>query len=257
MTPAHSQLGAIPLLTYAPAGPIQSHGAVLFFHGLRASSESHAREAGWLVARGLTVIGVDAPHHGRRHSEVLATMPDALSLPGHYVLLRLLREARAEIPGLVDHVLASGHERVAIAGVSFGAFIALAAAAVEPRLVAFASVLGTPDWTPRDGVVPDDMSIADSPHLHPDVFPPRPLLLLNGAQDDNVRPGPARALATRLRPLYEAAGAGEALVHREYANANHWPKDEDWSDMWKTAGDFLVQAFMGGVAPPRPLESKA
>ena len=238
MTPARSELGSIPLLTYAPDGP--SSGAVLFFHGLRASSESHAREARWLAARGLTVIGVDAPHHGRRHSEVVATMPDALSLPGHYVVLRLLREARAEIPALVDHALACGHAKVAIAGVSFGAFIALAAAAVEPRLAAIASVLGTPDWTPRDVAF---RPISDSPHAHLEAFPPRPLLLLNGAQDDNVRPGPARELTARLRPLYEAAGASHCLVHREYPNANHWPSDEDWSDMWKTTGDFLLQAL--------------
>lgn len=243
MTPTLSEVGSIPLRTWAPEAP--SIGAVLLFHGLRASSESNDREARWLVARGLTVIGVDAPHHGRRHSPVLGNMPDALSLAGHYVLLRLLREARVEIPALVDHAQALGHARVAIAGVSFGAFIALAAGVVEPRLAAIVSVLGTPDWTPRDGVIPDDLraAVAESPLLYPHAFPPRPLLLLNGALDDNVRPGPARELAAKLRPLYASRGASDLLVHHEYPDAHHWPNDADWADMWSRAGGFLVQAF--------------
>ncbi|MBX3226209.1 MAG: alpha/beta fold hydrolase [Labilithrix sp.] len=243
MTP--STAGDIPLLTWAPEPGGEGRGAVLLFHGLRMGADSLAREAGWLVARGFTVLGVDAPHHGRRSSEVVETMPDALTLEGHYVLLRLLREARAEIPALVDHARALGHERVAIAGVSFGAFIALAAAAVEPRLDAFVSILGTPDWTPRDGAVPDDLreAVAESPHHRPEAFAPRPLLLLNGGADDNVRPGPARDLAARLRPLYEAAGAGASLVHHEYPNTPHFVEEPEWADMWQRTGDFLIQAF--------------
>lgn len=44
----------------------------------------------------------------------------------------------------------------------------------------------------------------------------RPLLLLNGGRDVNVRPEPARRLAALLRPLYEDAGVPGRLVHHEY-----------------------------------------
>jgi dipeptidyl aminopeptidase/acylaminoacyl peptidase len=202
-------------------------------------------EAHVLVNAGMTVFLVDAPHHGARHSDVVGTMPDALSLPGHYVLLRLLREARDEIPSIVDHVRGLGHRSVAIGGVSFGAFIALAAAIVEPRLAAIVSLLGTPDWTPRDGVIPDDLAeqVAESPLAHSEAFAPRPLLLLNGALDDNVRPFGARALVEKLRPLYERAGRRRSLVHVEYPNATHFPSPSDWADMWKRTSGFLTDAF--------------
>lgn len=230
----------VPHRILAPAG--ESAGAVLMFHGLRSSIASLEAPGQRLARAGMTAILVDAPHHGGRHSEVLATMPDALSLPGHYVLLQLLREARDEVPGFVDAARALGHTKVAVAGVSFGAFIALAAATVEPRLAATVSILGTPDWTPRDGSVPADLAeaVAESPHLR-SFTPPRPLLLLNGAKDENVRPGGARVLASRLRPVYEAAGI--PLVHREYPETTHWPSGDTWEDMWSTTEQFLLAAF--------------
>jgi hypothetical protein len=242
--PSASVVDGIPLRTYAAAGRSRPGAAVLFYHGLRASAEANDREARALAAAGLTAILPDAPHHGARHSEVLAAMPDALTLEGHRVLLRILREARAEVPRLVDHALAVGHSRVAIAGVSMGGFIALAGATVEPRLAAIVSILGSPDWTPRGGIVPPDLeeAVAESPHLRLGTFPPRPLLLLNGGRDENVPPAPARALAAALAPLYAGAGAGP-LVHHEYPDASHFVDEEVWADLWSRAEAFLVEAL--------------
>lgn len=223
------------------------HGAVLLYHGLRMGSDSLDREARWLAGAGFTVYGVDAPHHGWRHSDVVGSMPDALTIDGYRVLLRILREARNEIPSLVDHALAHGHAKVAIAGVSMGGFIALAAATVEPRLAAIVSLLGTPDWTPRDGDVPPDLveAVTESPHLQPEKFPPRPLLLLNGSRDDNVRPGPTRVFVARLRPLYAKADSGSSagpLIHREY-DTEHYVQEPMWADMWMTSMAFLTRVL--------------
>lgn len=210
-------------------------------------SDSLEREAKWLAGAGFTVYAPDAPHHGARHSDVVGTMPDALTLEGHRVLLRILREARGEIPALVDHVLSQGHAKVAIAGVSMGAFIALAAATVEPRLASVVSLLGTPDWTPRDGDIPPDLveAVTESPHLQPEKFAPRPLLLLNGSRDDNVRPGPMRVFVARLRPLYEAhpeRPRGPAILHREY-DSEHAVPEPLWADMWMTSVAFLTRTL--------------
>jgi alpha-beta hydrolase superfamily lysophospholipase len=238
--PVSSFLGPIPLRTYAPRDHA-AHGVVLLFHGLRTSADAHDKEARSLAAAGMVAILPDAPHHGRRRSAVLDTMPDALGIEGHRVLLRILREARDEVPLLVDHALALGHPRVAIAGISMGAYIALAAATVERRLAAIVSILGSPDWTPRGGDVPEDLArwVADeSPHHRLEAFPPRPLLLVNGGRDENVRPEPARDFAARLRPLYEASGGGP-LIHRELPDAGHCPSEADWNELWSGAVAFL------------------
>lgn len=246
-----SFVGPVPIRTYAPGPDVpRTGGAVLLFHGLRSSMGSLAREAEMLSAAGLTVVLVDAPHHGARHSEVVATMPNALEMPGYATVLDLVRQARDEVPVLVDHLLGEGHRAVAVGGVSFGGFIALAAATVEPRLAAIVSLLGTPDWTPRTGVVPAELVdvVAESPLARHAAFAPRPLLLLNGALDENVPPSGARALAAKLRPLYDASGAGP-LVHHEYPHTTHFTSAEVWHDMWSRAARFLVEAFAASGMP--------
>lgn len=241
--PSLSFAGDVPVRIYAAHGG-EGRAAVLFFHGLRSSGEALDREARAIAAAGVTAIVPDAPHHGARRDAVLESMPDTATLAGYATLLRILREARDEVPGLVDHALGLGYERVAVGGVSMGGYIALAAAVVELRLAAVVSLLGSPDWTPHEGEAaesPGDLAdaLAESPHLRADALAPRPLLLLNGARDVNVPPEPARALTRRLRPLYERLGAGDALVHREY-DVDHFAPPDVWREMVATAATFLA-----------------
>jgi alpha-beta hydrolase superfamily lysophospholipase len=245
LEPSSSIEKGVPLRTYLAANDSR-RGAVLFFHGLRVSSETLDREARALAAAGVTAILPDAPHHGARRSTVLDGMPDTSTPEGYKTLVRILREARDEVPMLVEHVLGSGYERVAIAGVSMGAYIALAAATIEPRLAAIVSILGSPDWTPRgreSADFPD--ALADSPHLCPQAFPPRPLLLLNGGADENVPPEPARIFAARLRPLYDASGGGP-LVHEEYPGVAHAVPEAIWRKMIASVVAFVGRVFTGG-----------
>jgi len=213
-----------------------AHAALLFFHGLRSSSEVLEREARAIAGAGagITVMCPDAPHHGARRSAFLDTMPDTETDEGYARLLTILREARDEVPRLVDHALSLGFERVAIGGVSMGAFIALAAATIEPRLAAVVSILGSPEW--------DEGRAPDSPHRRADTFPPRPLLMLNGARDTNVPPEPARALAAALRPRYEAIGAGDVLIHREW-DVPHFVPEKIWNEMQELTRAFLTRSL--------------
>ena len=202
--------------------------AVLMFHGLRCGKETLAAEARAIADAGFVPLPVDAPHHGARRDAFLETMPDTSTDEGWRRLLVILREGRDEVPALVDDAFAKGHERVAIMGVSMGAYIALAAATVEPRLAAIVSILGSPDWGEPDAAIHS-----------PDVFPPLPLLMLNGARDENVAPDGARALVAALRPRYEALGRSDALVHREW-DVPHFVPAEVWHEMIATATRFLV-----------------
>jgi alpha-beta hydrolase superfamily lysophospholipase len=221
------------------SAPVRTHeadgrGALLLFHGLRSSAASLDAEARAFAAAGVTTFAVDAPHHGARRSVVLETMPDTGTLEGRATLLRILREARDEIPQLVDEVLALGYEKVGVAGVSMGAFIALAAAVIEPRLSVIVSILGSPDWTPFS-----DDPVPDSPHLSPQAFRPRPLLFVNGARDVNVPPEPARRFVAQLRPLYRD---GVSLEHREY-DVDHFARPLVWREMVDAAVAFTSRAL--------------
>jgi uncharacterized protein len=246
-SPVQGLIGGAPVWTLSPEDDARAP-AVLLFHGLRSSSAALHAEAQAIAAAGMTAVLVDAPHHGARRSPVLDAMPDTGTRDGYGTLLRILREGTEEVPALVDHLLGLGHARVAIAGVSMGAYIALAAGAAEPRLAAIASLLGSPDWTPHEGEAAASEDVrADaaeaSPCRHAGAFPPRPLLLLNGARDVNVRPDGARAFAAALRPLYAARGGAEALVHQE-RDVDHFAPAEVWREMVATAVAFLARALL-------------
>jgi dienelactone hydrolase len=213
--------------------------AVLFFHGLGVSGAVNAKEADSLAAAGLTTVLVDAPHHGARRSALLEEMRDASEQVRHRNFSRMLREARAEVPLLVDRLLADGHPRVGICGISMGGFIALAAATVEPRLAAVVSILGSPSFDPRGEI--GDRS-PDEPEAMPERFPPRPLLLLNAGRDERVPPGPAQRFAECLRPIYAERGGGP-LVQHVYPNSGHTMNESDWNDLWARTVEFLVAAL--------------
>ncbi len=236
--------GEVPALVIAPEGPTRAP-AVLFYHGLRAHKEVHQNEGRALARAGLAVFLIDAPHHGARQTGLVDPRGNVTGTELDRLLIRLVQEGAAEVPGLVDAVLAAGHPCVAIAGISMGAYIALAAGVLEPRLAAIASLLGSPDWTPQDGMVPADMTEAiatDPMHLYARLVP-RPLLLINGGRDVNVRPEGARRLAALLGPLYAAVGAGSALVLCVYAEADHFPDERGWHAMWTTTVEFLLRSL--------------
>ncbi len=219
------------------AGSSPARVALLFFHGLRSSGEALDEAARTLTTHGFDVLLPDAPHHGTRRDAVLDEMPDTATRAGYATLLRIIREARDEMPALVDHALALGYEKVAIGGVSLGAFIALSAPRVEARAAAIVSILGTPDWTPHEGEAAADLdafreALAESPHLDLHTLPLPPILLCNGAHDVNVRPEGARALAARIP-------ASARFIHREW-NVPHFVPPDVWSEMLEATGRFVA-----------------
>ena len=96
-------------------------------------------------------------------------------------------------------------------GISLGGYVAYAALVPEPRLSVAAVAMGSPDWLGplrEMGLAPGhplyDAIAARSPlELATATYPPRPLLLLHGDQDDVVPIAGDLALYERLRPAYQ------------------------------------------------------
>jgi hypothetical protein len=231
----------VPVILTRPAHavPGASRPTVILLHGLSAKKEDQQKEASSLARAGLSVVTVDAPHHGARRSGLLDEIMAATGKAAHAILLRMLREAIAEIPLLVDHLTREGHGPVGVAGISMGAFCALGAAAAEPRLVAVVAILGSPDWKHPSGEVDDSVRpfLDEAPARRPERFPPRALFLGNGGRDTNVPPHGARAFAEALRPLY--AAWPDRLSYREYPESSHFMREEDWNDLWSRSIEWL------------------
>lgn len=237
--------GPIPVRVIAASA---GRPVVLFLHGFSVDKETHRREAESLAEAGFAAVLPDAPHHGARRSPVVDELLAATGAAAHRILLRIVTEAVDEVPTLVDHFLGAGHPSVAIAGISMGAFTALGAAARDRRLSPIVSILGSPDWSPPYESAPADLQpiLARDPRSEAARFPPRPLLVINAGLDRSVPPGPAREFAQTLAPAY--AASPDRLVYREYPHSDHFVREEDWADLWRTTVDFLSRFTFGSGA---------
>ncbi|MBN1770650.1 MAG: alpha/beta fold hydrolase [Deltaproteobacteria bacterium] len=221
--------------TAGPPGP-----PVLFLHGFHSAPPGAGdRDVSSLAAAGFTAVVVEAPHHGRRRSPRVDEIVEAQGPPAHELFLRIVREAVAELPAVVERARAEFGGPLGVVGVSMGAYTALAAATAEPRLSVVVSILGSPDWAPREGE-PTPTSrewLAEAPICRPERFPPRALLLANAGRDANVPPAASRAFAATLRPLY--ADHPDRLDYREYPESEHFMREADWNDLWSRTLEWL------------------
>lgn len=74
---------------------------------------------------------------------------------------------------------------------------------------------------------------------------------MTAGADTVVHPGPARALHSRLAPLYEHAP--DRLRHREFPDAGHMMPPEAWGEARRDAADWLERFLGEGVRAPRTL----
>ena len=192
--------------------------AVLLLHGLNSRKERLADTIGRsLLARGVASLAIDLPAHGGRDEG-----SEAISLQNPLALVRAWRRAIRE----ADHGLEflASHpdidvERIAIAGYSLGAYLALFVAAENPDVRAVALVAGgdLPQGIPMEKLV---RSAAD-PRKAVRELNGRPLLMVNGRNDTTILPAQATA-------LFEYASEPKELVW--YAGG-HWPPERVTRDV--------------------------
>jgi uncharacterized protein len=199
----------VPALFQLPdrPGPLP---AVLLLHGLSSEKERMAEAVGKALAmRGVASLALDLPMHGERAKD---SPRNAFSNP--LALVGAWRAAVAEAERAVSWL---GEQprvdagRLGIVGYSLGGFLALMAAADDPRLrvIAMAAAGDLPDATPYAAVV---RTIVD-PLRAVRRLAGRPLLLLNGRRDTTTRPSQAER-------LFAAARDPRTL---EWYDGGHWP----------------------------------
>jgi hypothetical protein len=211
--------------------------AVLVLHGLGANADTQRGELNALATWGLSAVGVDAPHHGARRDGWLDDMERLGPPESHARLLHAIREAAHDVSRVIDHVAAEGHWPIGLAGISFGAYTALLVAANDSRVQATVSILGSPDWTPREGPITDEIRwlMQYAPVHRPWDCARHPLFLINAGRDGVVPPHWARDFAQRIWQWHP----GLHVEHFEYPESDHMMRQEDWDDAWRRALGFL------------------
>jgi uncharacterized protein len=243
--------GAPALAVYrGSAEQAKDKGAVLLYHGFSGTKESCAPYSTALAEAGFLVVCVDAIGHGeRRYPNFEAVFDDerwdAQFEATEAEYLRIVRGCAAEVPSIVDELLARGwarKDRLGIGGRSMGGDVVFASVLVDSRLGAAASVVGSPKWA---------LPWPDSPHHHPQRFFPVALLSQTAELDEYVPAAPVREFHAELEPSY--VRAPERNRYLEYPGVGHFLTPElneesrrllvAWFERW------LSPHCEGGSAP--------
>ncbi len=221
-TPAH-----IPILRLKPNDSGADAPTVLVLHGLGRAKEHMLPTMYAFAQAGYQAVAFDARLHGERPSAEDRDM----RLQAAYVptLYEMIAGTAQDIPLVLD---ALGVPQAAIHGVSLGGYIAFAALVHEPRLAVASVAMGSPDWLEGMralGMGPghpiyDQTALGNPLARAAATYPPRPLLMLHGDQDDVVSVQGVRSLHENLLPAYQ--DAPETLELTIYPGLGHRYTDE-------------------------------
>ena len=186
------------------------HGTVLFYHGFGGTKERPEAYLTALAEAGFLAVSLDAVGHGERRYPDFEMIFDNERWDTRFEevethFLKLLDDTAAEVPAIIDDLIARGWaraDRVGVAGRSLGGNLAFASVLADSRIHAAVSVVGSPEWTlPRP----------HSPHHHPDRFFPAAVLSQAAEFDEHCPPGEIRAFYAALEPWYAADRPGSGM----------------------------------------------
>jgi uncharacterized protein len=213
----------VPAILLLPDASEAVPGAVLL-HGYSSRKEDMAGPVGRaLLAQGIASLAIDLPLHGTRHDPV-----QAQSARNPLAVVRIWRQALREARLGIRYLEARreiDRSRLALVGYSMGSFLAVVAAADEPRIRAVVLAAG--------GDLPDGTPFAAAARLVADPIRAvrklegRPLLMVHGRNDRTVRPEQAERLFAAAAEPKEIRwwNAGHYLPHAASDDAAKWLRE--------------------------------
>lgn len=221
----------VPALLYEPTGVASPKPAVILLHGGSAAGKETAAavQLATLMARaGFTVLAIDMPHFGERRSGLLTlyTNPEKAerlyNQPPLYLafVTQLVKDVGRSYDWLTAEAGADPR-RVAVVGFSRGAQLALIAGGAERRLAAVAALYGGHFDALETGHL-----AAACPANYIGRISPRPLLMVNGTQDQDF------FRAVSVEPLFRLARQPKRIVWAETGHQMPIPEHQavmvDW-----------------------------
>lgn len=213
----------VPVVLVEPEGP--PGGVALWLPPFASDAEAMLPHLRALAGAGWLALSVDPLRHGRRvESPTDEGGRDRSGVALVETTFRAFRTQMWQILGrttldamrVLDEVLAAHRVLPVVAGgISMGGDIALALTGVDARVSRVATIGSTPDWRRpgmhslwgSGGLVDQGEPTASSAWLeghlapvhHPEAFDRDvDVLMVQGAADDHITPGPALALRARL-----------------------------------------------------------
>lgn len=246
MTRSNSQIHRttvdyVPVIWCEPGDNRTGHVAV-WLNGMGGRKDDLVPYLEDLAARGFLAVSFDTYQHGERMPEAPETFWPKVHANKRRYFWPMMANTIDELPRILDWAAESlgADGKAVVGGISMGGDIAVAAAGLDPRIVAVAACISTPDWlrpgTDETPSKPDTYAwncyrrfnpltnIGHYGHCPAIVFE-------NGADDGHVPPDGARRFERQLRDTY--AACPERLAIREHPVAHRmipqmWDNALEW-----------------------------
>jgi dienelactone hydrolase len=224
----------IPLYQVQASRSPERCPVVIALHGFGENKESLLPYAEHLARQGITLLIPDAPRHGER-----ATGEDRMALASVHKITPILLGLLRDVTTLVRHVQTSevfDGKRIGLTGVSMGGVVTLAAMTRHPEIktgVALLAIDSARKFARHhqfSRIIWPVFSYLDR-YIDSKRIPPRPLLLLNGANDPVMPVQCIREFVQETKHLYrengkielvEFPGVGHEVVPEMVARTQDW-----------------------------------
>lgn len=220
-------VAGVPVLMATPADSGPPYATVLWCHGFRADALAHAAELEACARAGYLAVGIDAVMHGARATPELSARLAASPGGALPVVLDVVEESFRELPALLDGLVAehgANRERMAMVGISMGAFLAYRCIRGRLPLRSVVALLGSPepDGGPAGPV---------SPNADVDAFHHVALLSITAEHDESVPSAPVRRLHDTLERA-DALASGRRIEHRHHVlrGSGHLTSAAAWAE---------------------------
>lgn len=186
---------------------------MIWLTGFSGGKEAVEPQLRTLAERGFVALSYDPYQHGERRCE---TQPELVARVRGNIrryFWPILGQTAEEASTVIDWAITNLRVRpqVGFGGISMGGDIAIAAAGVEPRIVAAAGCIATPDWMRPGSFEPpgepdhvaQDWYDRRNPLTHLAAYRDCPALTFQcGAEDRQVPPDGAQRFAAALSSTY-------------------------------------------------------
>lgn len=201
---------------------------IICLHGLDVSKEVNETDMNRLEEAGFWCVSIDAPHHGERKDGYLDIMRTANKREAYSMLMTIIQQEAAEVTDLIRLYKSQG-KKVAVYGVSMGAYATYALMMLNREADLFAPFMGNPDFRFIGSKVFSKLETI-GPIDNVDKIFPANLFIINAGSDDVVDPNGARKFYEAIKPYYKTSP--EKLEYLEYPESGHLMRPEDWFNAW-------------------------
>ena len=225
---------------------------IFLMHGRGGYRQHMHEQCRRFASEGFAALCVDQRNHGPRTIDPLCNQTNRPAVDMYGVIVGTAMDATL-LADLVPASLGIGKGRLGIAGTSLGGHVAHMALGLSDRFDAAVNIIGSGNYAqlmrlraPRINI--EESAFADfyppeldamvrrmDPISHPERFSDRPLLMLNGADDDLVQPECNRHFFEAALPHYAHP---ERLRLVEIPGVKHettpamWDMTREWFRRW-------------------------